>query len=355
MIEPRRPSLLWNHLGRQLKMWRSYKVTDAHSVKLMKLWLGYEFTDLMDQFGRYTSLHFNEIRRRLGYKHFFQLMEDIRRCRSFFIVGTSEDKVTAIFSPVWHKWDEADGMILQGSCDTENKDNNDDESRISSRICDVSKNIYTKNNTTVSNDDAFSPDGGSEQEVGRDVMARKQVVRDYFKWLDRQPMTEHKALVDNIMLRICKPLDKKGKLLTQYCLTEEQGQEVWDVLVEKVLVPYFRTREEFFKPVYMQHPEKRIWWMTALFKKWGGGFITDATKKWKHNRRSIEAEAANAQIEAQKLYRPHSPHEWEDPNGQRWYITPKGTKQQIPADAPPRPSENANFNYIRGEWLVGSG
>lgn len=182
------------------------------------------------------------------------------------------------------------------------------------------------------------------------MQIRKQVVRDYFTWLVRQPMLEHKAFVDDIMVRICKPRDKKGNLLVQHCLSEEQGQEVWQVLVEKVLVPYFQTREDFFRSTYMEHPENRIWWLRALMKKWGGGFIIDAVRKWKRNRRTMEAESANAQIEAQKLYRPRSPHEWEDPDGVRWYLTPKGTKQQIPADAPPRPTEVASFNYIKNEW-----
>ena len=114
-LQPRRQELDLLTLARQLRMWRSYHIPDAHALKLLKLWLGFEFMDLMDDFGRIPVPYFNEVRRRLGYKTFMNLLADIRRCQSFYIVGNSEQDITAIFSPVWHRYEEADGMLLSGS------------------------------------------------------------------------------------------------------------------------------------------------------------------------------------------------------------------------------------------------
>lgn len=332
-LEPRRPEVYWNHLGRQLKLWRAYKITDAHALKLLKLWLGYEFTDLMDPFGRYPVQYFNEIRRRLGYAHWSVLLADLRSCRSFFLVGTSDENITAVFSPIWHEWEEADGTILAGSCDTK-------ESQTLSQTFDVSKNINTKNNPTGSNDGALP----------RDVVVRRRIVSDYFKWLVRQPQSEQKALVENLRWRIANPTDHKGNALPQYALNSEQTDEVWDVMVENVFVPYFQTRDDFFRAAYMQHPENRIWWLTNLMKKWAAKSIVQARNIWRRRYRDIEAEKAQTLNELQMQYRPRSPYEWETPDGTRWYETAKGGKQQIPAEAEPRPSEKAEFNYMKNQW-----
>lgn len=337
MKEPRLPNVYWNSLGKQLKLWRASKVTDAHALKLLKLWLGYEFTDLMDQFGRYPVHYLNEIRRRLAYSSILLMLDDIRRCRSFIIVGHDEKKITAIFSPLWHKWDDADGKILYGSMQIE-------ESQTLNQTCDVSLKGPNVNSATASNDKALTPDGGRTQAV------RRQVVREYFQWFERQTDLEHRTLMDDIKLRIRRPLDKKGVVIARYVLDDEQTEEVWHILIDRVLPRYFATREDFFTDNYMAHPERRIWWLKNLFKRWAGQHIMDAKNIWKRHRREIESTSAHEALEAQMQYRPRSQHEWEDAQGIRWYMTAKGTRQQIPSDAPPRPSATACFNYIRNTW-----
>lgn len=300
----------------------------------MRLWLGYEFTDLMDEYGRYPAHCFNEIRRRLKYAYWSVLINDIRRCRSFFIVGTSEENITSVFSPIWHEWEQPDGTILQGSC-------NHDQSQEMSQDFDVSKNNNTKNNPTGSNDEALP----------RDVVVRRRVVADYFKWLVRQDASEQRSLVENLKYRIGHPTDRKGNLIVSQCLKEEQVEQVWDVMVEKVFVPYFSTRDEFFKTTYMHNPEKRIWWLTNLMKMWSRRAIIQARNIWQRNFRKMIAEEAEKTLEAEQMYRPRSPYEWEDADGVRWHITCYGERLQIPPTAPPRPNEEASFNYIDNTWM----
>ncbi len=349
--EPKYPKIEAKYLSTMLKIWKQHrKLRDASALKLLRLWLGYEFTDLMDEHGRYTALYFNELRQRLRYRLMADMLEDIKKTQSFVLVGSSDEyrDISAIFSPMWHNHEPADGKILTGSYDA--------SSRICNCICDGNVNIFNFN-TTVGNAGAFSPEGETVAEdeadaceYARTVQVRRRIVADYFLWLSRQTDADHRGLVERLMLRITRPCDRRGRPLPQYQLTEEQGREVWQVMVDQVLVPYFATREEFFRPTYMQHPERRVWWLSNLFRKWSGLPLV-ATRKWRYHRRSREAEEAAAHEAAQRLYRPRSPYEWEDADGCRWYDTPQGIKQQIPADAPPRPTETSGFNYIRHGWL----
>lgn len=346
MSAPRRPQVYWNHLGRQLKMWKSYRIVDAHALKLLKLWLGYEFLDLMDEFGRIPVHYFNEVRRRLGYKSFTLMFEDIRRSQSFYIVGNSESDITAFFSPIWHNYEAADGMLLRGSMRIE-ESQNDGYSK------EISKEINNKEISTGSNATAIRVENNPADEtrnLKREVFVRRRIVKDYFTWILRQSDSEHRSMVEDLMFRICNPRDKSGKSIPELALTEAQGKEVFQIMVDNHLVPYFQTREEFFKPAFIQHPEKRVFWLSRLFKNYGGDFIYKARNRWRRVRKDLEAEALAMADQQQMQYRPHSPHEWEDPQGNRWYIAPNGSKYTIPAQAEPRPSETSTFNYITNSW-----
>lgn len=347
MSTPRRQQLYWNHLGRQLKMWKSYRIADAHALKLLKLWLGYEFLDLMDEFGRIPMPYFNEVRRRLGYKTFSLLLDDIRRSQSFYIVGNSEENITAIFSPVWHSYEKSDGLLLRGSCKEESQNESQNDG--------YSKNINTKKILTGSNAMAISHEMSPSDEtknMKREVFVRRRIVKDYFTWVLRQTDSEHRMMVDDLLFRIRNPRKKSGESIPELALTEEQGRETFQIMVDNYLVPYFQTREEFFKPSFIQHPEKRVYWLSRLFKKFGAGFIYKARDHWRKVCKDLEAEALVAAGQQQMQHRPHSPYEWEDPQGIRWYVAPNGSRLKIPPDAAPRPSETSTFNYISNKWNI---
>ena len=347
---PRREQLYWNHLGRQLKMWRTYRIADAHALKLLRLWLGYEFLDLLDEFGRIPMPYFNEVRRRLGYKTFALLLDDVRRSQSFYIVGRGEGNVRdimAIFSPIWHNYEEADGQLLRGSMRIEESQNESQNDGYSKDI--NNKEIPTGGNATAIPAEEQNP-ADEARNMKREVCVRRRIVKDYFTWLLRQNDSEHRSMVDDLLFRIRNPRRKTGEHIPELSLTEEQGREVFQIMVEAYLVPYFQTREEFFKPTYMQHPEKRVYWLTRLFKRYGGDFIYKARTRWRKVRKDLEAEALTLAERQQMQYRPRSPHEWEDPQGLRWYIAPNGSRYRIPPEAEPRPSETSTFNYIANQW-----
>ena len=178
-------------------------------------------------------------------------------------------------------------------------------------------------------------------------MCRKTVERSV---LLRVTDTDHRSVMDDVMRRICHPTDRSGHVVKSMELTAEQGVEVWEVMVSAVLVPYFAARDDFFRPIYVGHPEKRIWWMRNFFKRYSAGYIRRAREVWKRRRIDIEAAAAADAVEQQRRRRPRCEWEWEDDDGVRWYKTPQGTIQQIPSDAPTRPSDCSTFNYIIRQW-----
>lgn len=258
------PLVSWKHLGRQIKIWRHYHITDAHALKLTRLWLGYEFTDLMDEFGRIPRPLFNETRRRLGYNFWGLLLDDIKRSRSFYIVGGSEENITAIFSPLWHAYEKNDGNLLAGSL-------SEDESNFESKnetLLYTSNNIYNPNGVTA---EAVSFDEGSDQ---RDVFARRNIIRNYFTWLTQQTDLDHKTLVEDIRYHLQHAIGKNGKVMKEYSIRDEEVSDAYKLFVEKFMIPYFSRRQDFFKTDYMSHPEKRIYWLRNFFKRSMSGYGT---------------------------------------------------------------------------------
>ena len=147
-LEPVSRFPYWYHLGRQMKLWHRYGLSDSHCNKLWRLWVGYEFMDLMDENGRYLKQHYNEIRLRLSYASTATLLADIRRCRSFFLTGTDNNAPTLFFSSLWHRWEVSDGQLLPGSCELSETDSigmcTDTENQKMSQEFDGYLNIINK-------------------------------------------------------------------------------------------------------------------------------------------------------------------------------------------------------------------
>lgn len=335
-------------IGRQLKLWKSYKVSDSYAIKLLKLWLGYETRDLMDELGRYPAQSFNELRRRFTYSSTAKFLDSVRQCRSFFAVGLENGTITHIFSPVFHLYEESDGYLIFSGTESQDCAHNCDVS--------ISENIYI--NTTVGNAEAFSPggEGGGLAVKGEGLKGvdnkkvRQGIVRDYFKWMETMGDGGHKAFIADIKNRICNPRNKKGEIVEDLKLTVQQGDEVYRILTDRVLTDYLSRKDPFFRDDYLAHPEKRIYWMTNLMKRYGFGFLKDARNLWQRQHVDIEAAAASKLQEAERKYRPVSEFEWMDADGTRWFEDRLGKALTIPADAPPRPSLTSTYIQFKKEW-----
>ena len=340
-MQPVTQLLYWDHLGRLLRLWRGRKINEIHAHKLLRLYLGYEFTDLMDPFGRYPPYHFNEIRRRLCLKTTGKLLDDIRSCRSFYISGSDDGDIRSISSPLWHKYDSADGCLLDGSF----------SEGVAESVAESDVLIHNIDNTTVGYSDESALSGKSNAAkdwclAERDQVAARHLVADYFDRLEQSSDLSQRSVID-LMLRQCMAAkDAEGK-----ALTEAEAADLMHLMISTQLVPYFAHRQDFFSPTYMAHPERRVYWLTAFVKRYLKQHLSRALKLWHRRRQVIERIALDQHLDTIRSVRPLSPHEWMEPEGRRFYLDPSDGVTAIPPDMPPRPSPDAIINPHTKQWV----
>ena len=360
-IQPAMPYITWEHLGRKLKVWRRNGLSDGHCLKLLRLWVGYEFRDLMDSRGRYPQKKLNDIRQRLGYARLAPLLSDLRRCNSFYLTGKDEEVPDFVISVAWHNWEMSDGTLLPGSCEpivsVEKlaKDDNCQDGQFShtfSHKCDRYLNNYNITDTTVGIADANSLSGDGLSELNHERKMKMQVIRDYFHGLETCPDAEHRGLLTTIKQMIAHPCDTHQKPLQEFRFTEQEVDDIWNILADKVLPMYFVNREKFFLPAYMEEPEKRIYWMQRTFPKYTRSTVLTAIRIWQKKGRELEALHIREAQEKIRQNRPFSEFEWLEADQNRYYLNQINQRMPIPADAPPRPSDNCDWNYIRQQWIT---
>lgn len=356
-LEPKYPYLGVKRLGWIMRSWHHNRISDAHASKMLRLWLGMEFKGYMDEKGRISSMYFNEIRKYLSYKTVMELIDDIRRSQSFFIFGSGEEDIQGIASPLWFVFDKnIDKKLLSGSIrpGLSTEDNLDDGSRKSSRKCD-SSNINIYNYPTGGNPDGLSLREGVDentkdaQQINRDKSEARRVVREYFRWVQQQTDEDHKALVNDILLKLMEPRNLKGELIENQQLNREDAARVLNILFSSVLPDVLSPRDKFFEAQFMKHPEKRIYWMRNLMKKNGYKHIARARELFSRRKDVVLELEQQEQAAREEQNRPLSPYEWQDAQGQRWYRW-QGSRLTIPADAPLRPGDAVQWNRIVKEW-----
>ena len=351
-IQPAMPYITWEHLGRKLKVWRRTGLSDSHCLKLLRLWVGYEFRDLMDSRGRYPQKRFNEMRMRLNYMKTSDMLADIRRCRSFFLVGTDADSPSGIYSMLWHEWNESDGQLLPGSGDCMMQEPANEKSQKFCQKSDWFKNNYNITNTTVGTAYAGTLSGNGLSDLNHEQQEKKRVVREYFSWLEQCTDAEHRGLLTTIKQMIAHPCDVHHKPLRQYHFSVREVEDIWNILITSVLPRYFMDREQFFSPGFMKKPERRIYWMQHTFPKYTRRQVLEAIHIWQKKAQYLEAEQRQTELSMIRQNRPFSEFEWLEADQNRYYLNQINQRMPIPADAPPRPSDNCDWNYIRQQWIT---
>lgn len=347
MIEPRIASHKYDYLGKMLRIWKHNKISDSHANKLMKLWLGYEFTDLMDAKGRIPVYNFNEVRRRLGFTDFYKFFEILIKSNSFMMTGKNEDDVRFIYSVVWHSYEKDDGDILKGSY-------------TQSASQDFSQDFDGLNNKTIVN-----PTGGNGTpfsceeealkndpvaEIDRTVHKRKQIVKDYFLWVREQADGDHASLMSDIRYALKTPRDKQGNIIEDKVLGEEEADMALEILLTEVMPQTFYTRDDFFKESYMKNPAARLWWMRGFFRKYARKQYARTRYLLEKRIKDITVERIRQEQQDERSNHPLSPFEWMSADGTRKYDY-KGCVYTIPKDAPTRTDENRFYSNMIKKWI----
>lgn len=356
-LEPKFPYLGVKRLGWIMRTWHHNKITDAHASKMLRLWLGTEFTGYMDEKGRIAARYMTEIRKYLGYSNLLDFQNDLTRTCSFYLMG-QDGNLCFIASPVWYEFDEKDNYkLLPGSLVQKGDGIQDSEAGFGQKIGQTSalSNINIYNYPTGGNPDGLPlREGGDENtkdalEIKRDKGEARRVVREYFRWVQKQTDEDHKAMVNDILLKLMEPRNLKGELIESRQLNREDAARVLNILFSTVLPDVLSSRDKFFEAQFMKHPEKRIYWMRNLMKNYGHKHIARARELFAR-RKDVVLEMEQQELAAREEHnRPLSPYEWQDAQGQRWYRW-QGCRSSIPPDAPPRPGEDCQWNRIVKEW-----
>lgn len=368
MANLRYPSVYIDHLGRQLCLWSRYGISDSRSLKLMRLWTGYQLTCYMDSLGRYTFHSFNQLRQQLGYKTIQLMLNDVRCSQSFVLISADIDPaslketkifaqrrpnqeyanhITAFFSPLWHKWSEADGTPLDGSIH---------DCRIWSRKCDHNdNNALDNNNPTGSTADAEDiAQAMSLEQI--EELEREEVVQNiqsaklYFRTLIHNPDARQREPIEYLIWRFTQPEHPSPGKAKGFGLTPQQAYEVLTILIDKELAPHFARDQKFMAPQKVMNPAGRIYQVMAYVKRYSNRMQERAFKQWKSHAEECNQRALCRLAEQERDNHPLSPHEWTDTNGIRWYESASGKKHRIEEEAPPRPSATSVWNFISNSW-----
>lgn len=376
-METRYPSVYVDYLGRQLRLWRQYGIADSYRMKLADLWLGYGFTQYMDVQGRYTFHSFNQLRKEVGYPSIQKLFDDLRRCRSFVLLSSDvdtsllpnkqfflrarpdreyPDHITMFFSPVWHTWEEKDGHPLPGSIEMSQK---------KSQNLDANYNntCYNKNLTgsTAGAVEAVVPASGQEvpmsisdieAEQKRELLHAIAHAKAYFRGLIQNAQAAQREPMEMLLYRFQQPLTPEKGQAKGFGLTPEQAHELLLLMIDKELAPHFARDRQFMSPNRIKDPSQRIYQVKNYIKKYSTDMATRSYRQWLKQNAEKERAAAQLATQQRRQQRPISPHEWQEPDGSRYYDDPADGLMLIPADAPPRPSAEAHWNKFAKKWQL---
>lgn len=386
-MESRFPTIPAELLGRMLSVWEQYGITDSHSKKLLRLWLGYGYTQYMDAKGRYTFHSFSRLRQVLGFRTMQDMFDSIRRCKSFVLVSCDIDtsllrgkqlfshtrpekefpnRLTAFYCTQWHQWSKEEGTPLDGSsseyckCDCKCNDNN---------------NIFNNNNNLTggtagaveavqpasvgSGAKAVVPASGQEvpmsindieAEQKRELLHAIAHAKAYFRGLIQNAQAAQREPMEMLLYRFQQPLTPEKGQAKGFGLTPEQAHDLLLLMIDKELAPHFARDRQFMSPNRIKDPSQRIYQVKNYIKKYSTDMATRSYRQWLKQNAEKERAAAQLATQQRRQQRPISPHEWQEPDGSRYYDDPADGLMLIPADAPPRPSAEAHWNKFTKQW-----
>lgn len=345
MIQPIQQVIFWDYLGKKLKIWKHCHISDSYSSKLLKLMLGYEFCDLMNENGLILKENFFEVRERLGIHNWPQLLEAIKQSTSFGLLADSNGNLGAIFSPLWHEYSSQDGELLPGSFPPKNPP------ILASNTNKLNTNKKTTVSDSVESVASLSESSPTNQEFDDMTLEqRRKIVLDYFNWVLLQSDYENMSMVSQIKYMIKNRTDRNGKIIAT--LSDEETEETLHILIADVFVTEFSKQKRFFHKSFMKNMSNRRYWLERHFRKRMYHYLSAADNIKYKRKDGKRVKQSELKLLAEMQNRPISPYEWQDAEGTRFYENPDDHSNLfIPEEAEPRPNETSTYNYIKKQWL----
>ena len=297
-MKPIRNSIPIRELQTLLWQWRRRGLREAALLKVLELYLG--LPEYMNAAGEYPSHFFYDLSKTLKFHTVTMMLESVKRTECFgWVAGDNKLNVSSFCSPLWKE--DAKMHVLPANLQE--------------------RSIYNHINTI----NIPLSRGEDPSEEGK----------KFFHEIKMNPKEKTEYL---------EPLISHFQQQEAGVSREEACVDV-GYLVNELLIPHFINQEKFLS---MKH-SVRLAWLRNLLKSAHGKELMRKAAEAGRQRRAIQQQQALALVKEKN--RPLSPYEWTDPDsGTRFYEDDTEGQVTIPADAPPRPSEEAFWNVFKKSW-----
>ena len=317
------------------------------------------------------------------------MFDSIRRCKSFVLVSCDIDtsllrgkqlfshtrpekefpnRLTAFYCTQWHQWSKEEGTPLDGSsseyckCDCKCNDNNNIFNNNKNLTGGTAGAVEAVQPASVgSGAKAVIPASGQEvpmnindieAEQKRELFQAIAQAKAYFRGLIHHEQAAQREPMEMLLYRFQQPLTPEPGKQKGFGLTPEQAHELLLLMIDKELAPHFARDRQFMSPNRIKDPSQRIYQVKNYIKKYSTDMATRSYRQWLKQNAEKERAAAQLATQQRRQQRPISPHEWQEPDGSRYYDDPADGLMLIPADAPPRPSAEAHWNKFTKQWQL---
>ena len=396
-----------NEIGKIIKQTENGKNSPAIQMKLIKLYFGTDTHSLMNEWGVYPFYHFNQLSKVLKHRSPRQIIEAVVDSK-MFIIGSPPAGKKNFYSILWfasplfvsekklmeamsredaplEPADTAQESLMQGelfasdmtrcnitpeggailrckvapiNCIVNYTGINNiilsGGKRLASSGAEESAENTSSEGSPEGNPDGCSAAGQETQPGGKSLFSLPEKVREQ-KVLTFIEQVRHSQANKDIFQRITADLTCPSKnglpIPGAEKFTPDEAREILRLLMYFHVKKYFMNSEKFFR--YSSFSSRMGWLENLLLSGMGRRLLTAAIKQFK-SKRARELREQQAQEEQnRRSHRPISPHEWMEQD-QRYYQDPVDGILPIPADAPPRPSDQAFWNRFRLQWENGT-
>lgn len=301
-MKPLKTNIPIRELQTLLRQWRRRGLREAALLKVLELYLG--LPEYMNTQGEYPAHFFYEISTTLRFRTVTMMLQAAKTSGSFgWVKGDNMLNVSAFYSMLWKETDkEAEGL-----------------SEVFPANLQEGSNIRSNNNI-------YPPPEENPLEEGR----------KFFHDIKMNPV-ERKEYIEPLIAYF---------LAQEAGLPREEACNDVGYLVNELLIPHFVKQEKFLR---MKH-NGRLAWLRNLLKSGHGKELMRKAAEAGRQLRVQKRQQARAEVMLKN--RPISPYEWMEPvSGKRFYEDDVEGRVTIPAEAPPRPSEDAFWNVIQQCWV----
>ena len=315
---------------KMIHQWKAKGITDSATLKLLDLYLG--LTPYMTAEGIYPMRNLYQICQSMKTTHTTTLLENIRKCCSFGLIwNENRTHLLGFYSPLWcdglkNTPAQAAGSVAELTVPVASP-------------ATTAANQATTNNSVLYNINNIIPpeDSRKGDPAGNGARKAKKTevdAADFFHRLNTNPEEKQRVLVPLI-----------NSIAITYHYTRPRALQTLVILVNQFLIPYFDADPRFPRNSHVG----RIIWLQNLMKTRHGQSLMEKAVARLSSELSKDLEEKRRKL---REFRPVSPFEWKDAGkGLRYYDDPIDGKVEIPADAPPRSSDEAIWNVLSQKWV----